>query len=113
MADLLELIRAKSEGEKLLLKDHILESLRRVEQLKGFVETNNIEIREKEKFFESLTVAVFLHDLGKINYKFQKDVYGKEEFPKELEEFFRKIKNINIRDHEILSAIWCLSLIHI
>ncbi|RLF43332.1 MAG: hypothetical protein DRN18_00335 [Thermoplasmata archaeon] len=111
MGYLLELIRAKSEGEKLLLKDHILESLKRVKQLKEFVETNNIEIREKEKFFESLAIAVFLHDLGKINYKFQKDVYGKGEFPKELEEFFRKIKNINIRDHEILSAVWCCLLL--
>lgn len=110
MIELLELIRAKSEGDKLLLKDHVLESLKRVEQLKKFVEINNIEIKDAEKFFEALTTAILLHDLGKIGYKFQKEVYKKDGLPEGLKEFLKKTKSVETR-HEILSALWCCLLL--
>ncbi|MDK2781743.1 MAG: CRISPR-associated endonuclease/helicase Cas3 [Archaeoglobi archaeon] len=116
MTELVSMLRAKSEGDKLLLRDHLLESLQRAIELKEFVEKNNLSKRCKDgdifndDFFESLAIAVFLHDLGKISYKFQKEVYGKDDFPKELDEFLRLTKRVKIR-HELLSALWtCLLL---
>ena len=111
--NLLETLRAKSEGDQILLKDHLLEALRRVKQLKRFVENNRIEIRDFNNFFDSLAIAAVIHDLGKINYKFQKDMYKKdsENWGADLEEFLKPSKGVRIKDHEILSAIWASILL--
>ena len=111
--NLINMLRAKSEDEKFLLKDHLSESLKRVEQLKKFVKINKIEITEDfENFFKSLSVAVVLHDLGKICYNFQKVLYKKdwENWSSELNEFIYSSRNVNVR-HEILSAIWAVLLL--
>jgi len=110
--NLLGTLRAKSEGEQILLKDHLLESLRRVEQLKEFTENNGIKIQNSNDFYKSLAIAVTIHDLGKINHKFQKDVYKKdpENWSEDLENFLKPSLGIKIR-HEILSAIWASILL--
>lgn len=111
MVELLNLLRAKSEGDQLLLKDHVLESLKRVGELKKFVEKNEIKIDgDLKEFFRALATAVFLHDLGKINYKFQKDVHTKGDLPEELKKFLEITKDIDVR-HEILSALWACILL--
>lgn len=111
-SNLLGALRAKSEGEQILLKDHLLESLRRVEQLKEFTENNEIKIQNSNDFYKSLAIAVTIHDLGKINHKFQKDVYKKdpENWSEDLENFLKPSIGIRIR-HEILSAIWASILL--
>ena len=115
---LINLLRAKSEeGENLLLKDHILETLRKACELKEFVEENREKITFPwfknescfQNFFVSLAIALILHDLGKISYKFQKKVYGKE-LKTELEEFLRPSEGVTLR-HEILSSIWASLLL--
>jgi len=112
-SNLLETLKAKSEGDQILLKDHLLESLRRVEQLKKFVENNRIEAKIFDDFYKSLAIAMVIHDLGKINYKFQKDMYKKdsEKWSEDLEEFLKPSIGVRIKDHEILSAIWASVLL--
>lgn len=109
MTELLELLRAKSDGET--LKGHTLRSLKRVEELKKFLENNDLcwKIKNFDEFFKSLSIAVFLHDLGKISYKYQNDFYNRK-LPKALEEFLNKTKGLDIR-HEILSALWSCVLL--
>lgn len=113
IAEILNKIRAKSKGKDVLLKDHILQSLERVKQLRDFIEKNNLDLpfEDKEKFFESLITAVFVHDLGKISYEFQEKVYGKDwKEQKDLKNFLKGTGKI--KDHEILSAIWSSILLH-
>ncbi|MDW7998790.1 MAG: CRISPR-associated helicase Cas3' [Thermodesulfovibrio sp.] len=98
-------LRAKSEGSDILLKDHILQSLNKAKQLRDFVYNNNLEFVDMEKMFTSLLIALFIHDLGKISYRFQKKVYGDEwEKQQDLKDFLRNA--IGLKDHEILSAVW-------
>ncbi len=110
--EVIDLLRAKSEGENKSLKAHTREVIKRAEQLKNFVEINGIYIKEKEKFFEALKIAELVHDFGKINYDFQKRVYDTNSNEWEvLEKFLKPIKGLRIKDHEILSAIWASILI--
>ncbi len=106
-----DLLRAKSEGENKSLKYHTIEVIKRAEQLKNFVDINGINIKEKEKFFKSLKISGLFHDLGKINYDFQRRVHADSGEWDELEKFLKPIKGLRIKDHEILSAIWASILI--
>ncbi|MCD6483144.1 MAG: CRISPR-associated endonuclease Cas3'', partial [Candidatus Aenigmarchaeota archaeon] len=118
---LINLLRAKSGNqENFLLRDHILETLRRTKQLKEFVENNTDSITypyfKDDDFFMSLALALILHDLGKINYDFQRIVYkdkdsGDHERWKNLERILKQSKNVNIKDHEVLSGIWASFII--
>lgn len=119
--NLIDLLKAKSEregeeGKNILLKDHVIETLERAKQLKEFVETNGDTITypplKDEKFFTALAIALMLHDFGKINYDFQKRVHNRESDEwKELKEFLRPLKNVRIKDHEMLSSIWASILL--
>ena len=114
MIDLINLLRAKSEG-KVLLKDHTIETIKRAKELKNFVDLNknNIEFQplKDNTFFESLYKAAFLHDLGKISYEFQKKMYKwSDEGNENLFDFLKLSKNIEIR-HEILSSLWASFLL--
>ena len=128
--ELVDILRAKSKnkGKSFLLIDHIKETLERARDFKKFVEKNKNAIeysRFDETFFKNLAVALFLHDLGKINYSFQKKVFNKEERKsdsqwKEIEKFFEKktnenernkkekncYKTIDINRHEIISTLY-------
>lgn len=109
----INLLRAKSEEEakNLYLKDHTIETLKRVEQLRKFVVINGMEINNTEKFFIALAVAGLLHDMGKVSYEFQKKVhYNDSEEWKSVEKFLFPINRVKIR-HEILSAIWASVLL--
>ncbi len=109
--DLLEMLRAKSEGANLFLKDHLLETLKRVKKLKDFIKNNKIKIENADKFFDNLALAAIIHDLGKISYKFQKEMYKKDESEWEkIEKFLSPLKKAKVR-HEILSAIWASILL--
>ncbi|MEM4566302.1 MAG: CRISPR-associated helicase Cas3' [Archaeoglobaceae archaeon] len=112
-AEILDKIRAKSKGEDILLKDHILQSLERAKQLREFMDKNKLDLpfEDKEKMFESLAIALFIHDLGKISYEFQKEVYGKKwGEQQDLKDFLKGTGKI--KDHEILSAVWGSILLH-
>lgn len=113
---LINLLRAKSgDQENFLLRDHILETLQRAKQLKAFIDANDKSIMceqlKDSEFFKALATALILHDLGKINYEFQMRVHdtNSEEW-KELREFLKPLRNINVR-HEILSSIWASILL--
>lgn len=114
---LINLLRAKSEDqESFLLKDHIIETLRRLKQLKEFVDSNinyiSYQCLKDPKFFEALAIALILHDLGKINYDFQKRVYKKDdENWIKLSDFLSPLRDVKVR-HEILSAIWASILLN-
>jgi len=130
MMELVNILRAKSKnkGKSFLLIDHIKETLERARDFKKFVDKNKNAIeysRFDETFFKNLAVALFLHDLGKINYGFQKKVFSKEEREsdsqwKEIEKFFEKktneneknkkekyyYKTIDIKRHEVISTLY-------
>jgi len=65
---------------------------------------------QRKQFFKALAKAAILHDFGKIDYGFQKQVFTKEEKenPKifrEIKEFFKDFRDAHFTRHEILSAI--------
>ncbi len=121
---LLNIIRAKSKkDEHYLLKDHIKDTLERAVQIREFVMNNkdyiNYASLKDEKTYVMLAKALFLHDLGKIDYGFQKKVFSIEEKNnsteewEEIQEFFtpsgkRYPNDFKIPDHEILSVIHTL-----
>lgn len=115
MNELIDIFRAKSgDQENYLLKDHLKEAVRRVLQLHEFVAENrdSFEYEVNNEIFEKLIIAAILHDLGKIDYTFQKKVFTHDE--KELEDwkklnwFLKPLNNSQIRypRHEIFSTIW-------
>lgn len=120
--ELIDILRAKDKkSEKYLLKEHILETLKRLEQYHEYINNNKEGIKYNkidEDFFKNLAKALFIHDLGKIDYNFQKKVFDKDEkYPvasdgwKKLKIFLEPIKaNKNIR-HEILSSLWSILLL--
>jgi CRISPR-associated endonuclease/helicase Cas3 len=115
-----ERLRAKSkpkegEGGKIyLLKEHIREIVKLAVELKNFIEKNKSAIKYNfgRDFFKNLIVACFLHDLGKINLAFQKEVYSKEEKSgeefKEVLRFFEGYGDIDLKDHEVVSILYSL-----
>jgi len=112
----LDYLRAKdSSEENYLLKDHIRETVRRAVDLKKFVDENKDEIQYKkftDEFFKNLIIACFLHDLGKIDYTFQKKVFRKEE--RENGEEFKNVRdflkeesaNVNVNHHGVISLLY-------
>jgi len=116
--ELITKLRAKSPekcetSEEMLLVGHTIHLLKKVEQLKDFIEKNKGYIDYKqikdEEFFVALSVAAILHDLGKINYKYQKTFY-KKNFNLELKNFLKQIVKIDVM-HKILSSIWAYILL--
>ncbi|AHF79951.1 CRISPR-associated helicase/endonuclease Cas3 [Thermococcus paralvinellae] len=113
----LELIRAKSsDAPAYLLRDHVIEALKRCATLYKFVsDMNSLSYKPlkdedgRREFFKALAKAVILHDLGKISYDFQKKLYGHEDW-EELGEFMKDTRGIKVR-HEILSIIWTVGLL--
>ena len=124
MKDIIECLRAKPKNEEnYLLKDHIKETILRAIQLRDFINQNKFTFTHKfdDEFFINLIIACFLHDLGKINWSFQLTVYDKEEKKydhenkryennelNQLYEFFKGFRDINVKDHEIISLIYSL-----
>ena len=125
MIDIAEYLRAKSKEDKnFLLRDHLRDAVKRAVSLKEFIKKNIDVINYKkfnEKFFEDLIIACFLHDLGKINWKFQLKVFGRDEkeyyessgsYKSEelnsISKFFNEFTNIEIKDHEIISILYSL-----
>jgi len=117
MREITEYIRAKSkDDENFLLQDHLKETVKRVVSLKEFIEKNRGVIdyqKFDEKFFKNLLIASFLHDLGKINWTFQLEVFGKDEGYKSedwqaISEFFKDVKDAKIKDHEVVSILYSL-----
>lgn len=121
MVELIDVLRAKSKkDEHYLLKEHIKDTLERAVQIWEFVNKNRerieYEMLKSEDTFKNLAKALFLHDLGKIDYGFQKKVFDPEERKDEneewqiIKEFFTPSEkkypvDFGIRDHEILSVI--------
>jgi len=126
MMDISECLRAKSnDNENFLLRDHLKETVKRAISLREFVENNREAIDYKkfdQKFFENLIIASFLHDLGKIDWKFQLKLFDKNEKEydsknrqyksKELgtiaEFFTNRYRDIEIKDHEVISVLYSL-----
>jgi len=130
MEKLLQAIRAKSKesGVNPSLINHIKETLRRAVKLLEFIERNKssfaykqfTEDNKRKEFFKNLFKALFLHDLGKINYKFQKKVYStkkENELWNEIETFFEPKNDgggeidytkIDLPDHEVVSLLYTL-----
>lgn len=120
----IDIFRAKSKKEEnYTLKDHLKETIQRASQLRDFVNKNlsAFEYKFTDEFFKNLITACFLHDLGKIEWNFQKKLYNLDEREynqknrrynndelNELHAFFKEILKINIKDHEIISLIYSL-----
>ncbi|MEM1724485.1 MAG: CRISPR-associated helicase Cas3' [Thermoplasmata archaeon] len=111
--DIANILGAKSTGKKnYLLKDHLREIVNQAVKLKNFINKNKgvIEYKFNDEFFENLIIACFLHDLGKIDWEFQKNILSKKkkEELKKLEKFFDPISTgkIEIGDHEVISLIY-------
>ena len=107
---ILNYLLAKSVKEKNpKLKDHIRALIERIIQLKEFTDQNNLGEMIPADLFKSLVKASILHDLGKINYDFQRRV-RRNQLPQELVLFLKGTRGIDIR-HEILSLIWSIILL--
>ncbi|MEM5797499.1 MAG: hypothetical protein QW813_02470, partial [Candidatus Aenigmatarchaeota archaeon] len=81
-SNICNILRAKSKKEKnYLLKDHLKETILRATQLRDFINKNSsiIGFKFDDIFFENLIIACLLHDLGKINWKFQLRLFEREE----------------------------------
>jgi CRISPR-associated endonuclease/helicase Cas3 len=113
----IDILRAKnSKYENYLLKDHILEALNQLIIFMNYVTNNKENIGyDYEKFYERLAKAIFIHDLGKINLKFQKKVFNEkdddEDF-KKLNDILKDGKTNKEIDHEILSILWSTFLLN-
>jgi CRISPR-associated endonuclease/helicase Cas3 len=124
MMEIAECLRAKSKDDKnFLLRDHLKETVKCAISLKEFVEKNRGAIdyeKFDQKFFENLIIASFLHDLGKIDWKFQLKLFDKNEKEYDLKnrrykseelntiaEFFTS-RDIEIKDHEVISVLYSL-----
>ncbi|MFH7880688.1 MAG: CRISPR-associated helicase Cas3' [Candidatus Aenigmatarchaeota archaeon] len=124
MVDISNILRAKSKiYGNYLLKDHIKGTIIQAKRLKDFINKNNSKISYKfdEDFFENLMIACFLHDLGKIGWRFQFSLFEKKEKEYDnknkqykndeldlLYKFFNGFRNIDIKDHEVISLIYSL-----
>ncbi|QEF94770.1 CRISPR-associated helicase Cas3' [Methanothermobacter sp. KEPCO-1] len=109
--ELIDLIRAKSDDQpSYLLKDHLMETAARVDAFHNFYRENmqNFSHRIEGETFEALAAAAIIHDLGKIDYNFQKKLRGDEKGEWEvLEEFLSPLKQLKRSPrHEIISIIW-------
>lgn len=125
------LLRAKSikeeqpEDRNLLLKDHILQVIKRLEDLYAYTEENksqisnpwiNEEIKRKQLFL-AITKGLFIHDLGKIDAGFQRKLFAEnveEDVWKELSKIFNwnKFPKQKIKRHEYLSIFWSCFLLN-
>lgn len=124
MSTVVGILRAKSENEtNYLLKDHLFETIGRAIQLKDFINQNKsvLEYKFDDSFFENLIKACFLHDLGKINWKFQLKLFDEKEKEydsqnrsykddklKQLSDFFDGFRDVNVKDHEVTSLMYTL-----
>jgi len=126
MMDISECLRAKSkDNENFLLRDHLKETVKRAISLIEFVKYNKEAIdyeKFDQKFFKNLIIASFLHDLGKIDWKFQLKLFDKNEKEydsknrqykseelRTIAEFFtNRYKDIEIKDHEVISILYSL-----
>lgn len=109
--ELIDIIRAKSDDQpSYLLKDHLMETAARVDAFHNFYRENmeNFSHRIEGETFEALAAAAIIHDLGKIDYNFQKKLRGDEKSEWEvLEEFLSPLKELKRSPrHEIISIIW-------
>ncbi|MEM0492610.1 MAG: CRISPR-associated helicase Cas3' [Candidatus Thermoplasmatota archaeon] len=123
---IVDILMAKSPTEKnYLLKNHLKETISRAIQLEKFIQENKPAITYNgfydNQFFKNLIIACFLHDLGKINWRFQLNLFEekekeydgesrryKNEQLNNLYEFFKGVTDIDIKDHEIISLIYSL-----
>ena len=120
------IIRAKSRDKNdperdISLSGHIIDLLKELEMLETYFENNPVEygfMGKKEKMFESLVKAIFIHDLGKIYYNFQdkvwKDRFGNDETMekwKELKGFLEETETKWEIRHEVLSLVWSVLLL--
>ncbi len=116
---ILDCLRAKSkEGNNFLLKDHLKEVLLRAIQFQEFVNKNREKISFKfdDEFFKNLAIAMSLHDMGKIDYSFQKKVFCDDEKKNTYKNEWEQIKKffdtdgqkwkVNVNDHEALSIVY-------
>ena len=118
--ELVELLRAKSchdEGRKYLLKDHIEGLFSELERFRKYTENNKHKLSYPDIYskdiFENLAKAVFLHDLGKIDYNFQRNVFrnkegGYDEKWETVKNFLHDLYGNDKVRHEILSIIWSI-----
>jgi len=108
---LLNYLLAKSiDTEKPTLVDHLKEIVKEIIKLREFILQNNLESTIPRSLFKYLAKAAILHDLGKINYRFQRKLW-RGKLPAELESFLKKTKGIDLR-HEILSLVWSIILLN-
>lgn len=119
--EIFDILRAKSPdetGQPESLKEHLKSCLNQVVIFHTMIENMvpSIELQlfrnrdQRKQFFKALAKAAILHDFGKIDYGFQRQVFTKEEKEslkdfKNIEEFFNDIKNVHFTRHEVLSAI--------
>lgn len=123
------LLRAKSSREEqpddnnLLLKDHILQVINRLEGLYAYTEKNKNplsnpwlkEDKKRKELFLAITKGLFIHDLGKIEAGFQRKLFdeNEEDAWKELSAIFswNKFPKQKIKRHEYLSIFWSCFLL--
>ena len=125
--EIFDTLRAKSPdetGQPESLKEHLKSCLNQVvtfhnviEDMEPFIELQLFrEKGQRSQFFKALTKATILHDFGKIDYGFQRQVFTKEEKESlkifgEVKKLFKDFWDVHFTRHEVLSAIWASLLL--
>ncbi len=105
--------------KSLYLYSHIKDTLIKFSDWQKRVESVNFndngKILENDDFKKSVIKALFLHDLGKVSFKFQKRIIDTAEIEENEKESFRRnildeelksIRDLNLGRHEFYSLIW-------
>lgn len=131
MSEAYNILRAKSikdeqiKDTNLLLKDHVLQTLGRLVALYSYTEKNKEHLsnqwlkndEKKDVLFTSLAKALFIHDLGKIEEWFQRQLFNQKKDDEDKWEQLRLLFNWDkypkqsIKRHEYTSLFWSCYLL--
>lgn len=125
-----DLLRAKSIREEqpedcnILLKDHIIQVIKRLEELYDYAKVNKGAIsnswlkddKKRDRLFSAIAKGLFIHDLGKIDAGFQYKLFSKDDKDdtwNDLRGLFgwKKFPEQKIKRHEYLSIFWSYFLL--
>ncbi|MDI6702056.1 MULTISPECIES: CRISPR-associated helicase Cas3' [Methanothermobacter] len=116
--NLSDTLRAKSSDQpNYLLKEHLKETVERINDFYDFFNKNKDRFTYDidDRTFSGLAMAAIIHDLGKVDYNFQRKLMTQEELEGEswrlIDEVLAPLKSIKRSPrHEILSVIWSIFL---
>ncbi len=125
--EIFDILRAKSPdemGQVESLKEHLQGCLKQVVTIHDVIKNTESFIgfellkdeSQRKRFFKALVKAAILHDFGKIDYRFQRKMFTRNEREssnefQDIKEFFKGFTDVHFTRHEVLSAIFASLLL--